>query len=372
VWRGTDLNAPPLFAEWIEPHQHGSSGFSQISSHQRLAMSGTLQVLTVALIAVVAAGGLVFLSYSDEIDRASAVASSGGRIANTTAGLIEYAENGAGMPLLSIHGAGGGYDQGLANSAGLVGDGFRVIAPSRFGYLGTPIPADASPSAQADAHAALLAELKVDRAIVVGISAGARSALELSLRHPDQVAALILIVPGTYAPASPVAIEGSRGSQFAFWLVNAGADFAWWVTEKIAPSVLIRFIGVPPEVVAAAPKAEQDRVRQIVRSVQPLSRRFPGINIDSNPDLGRLPLSRIDMPTLVISARDDLFNTLPAAELAARSIPNAKLVVYDTGGHLLVGHDREVRSTIGGFLAQAGVNPTPPSVLPGAAASKPQ
>jgi hypothetical protein len=34
--------------------------------------------------------------------------------------------------------AGGGYDQGLANVADLVGDDFRVIAPSRFGYLGTP------------------------------------------------------------------------------------------------------------------------------------------------------------------------------------------------------------------------------------------
>jgi pimeloyl-ACP methyl ester carboxylesterase len=39
------------------------------------------------------------------------------------------------------------------------------------------------------------------------------------------------------------------------------------------------------------------------------------------------------VPTLVISARDDLFNTLPAAEFAASAIPNAKLIVYETGGH---------------------------------------
>ncbi|MCL4767878.1 MAG: alpha/beta hydrolase [Hyphomicrobiaceae bacterium] len=309
--------------------------------------------LVVASLAVVVAGGLVFRSYNDTVGRARAVLGSGGRIASTTAGPIEYAEKGAGMPLLSIHGAGGGYDQGLANAAELVGDGFRVIAPSRFGYLGTPIPADASPSAQADAHAALLAELKVDKVVVVGISAGACSAVELALRHPGRVAALILMVPGTYAPASPVAIESSRGSQFAFRLVNAGADFAWWATEKIAPSVLIRFIGVPPEVVAAAPKAERDRVMQIARSVQPLSRRFPGINIDSNPGLHRLPLEKITAPTLVVTARDDLFNTLPAAELAAGAIPDARLVVFDTGGHLLVGHEQEVRAIVGEFLAKS-------------------
>ena len=171
----------------------------------------------------------------------------GARIADTIAGPIEYGEKGAGIPLLSIHGAGGGYDQGLANVGDLVGDGFRVIAPSRFGYLGTPIPSEASSASQADAHAALLNELNVDKAILVGISAGARSAVEFAVRHPERLAALILIVPGTYAPASPVAVEEARTSALVLWLVNTGADFAWWATEKIAPSILIRFVGVPPQ-----------------------------------------------------------------------------------------------------------------------------
>lgn len=318
-------------------------------------MSRLSQVLAAALVAIALSGVFAFLSYNQEIGRARTLAASAGRIADTTAGPIEYAETGAGFALLSIHGAGGGYDQGLANGADLIGAGFRVIAPSRFGYLSTPIPADTSPAAQADAHAALLAALNVDTAVVVGLSAGARSAIELALRHPDKVAVLILIVPGTYSDKSPVAIEPSRGSRFAFWLVNAGADFAWWATEKVAPSVLIRFIGVPPDVVAAAPAAEQERVMQIVRSVQPLSRRFPGINIDSNPDRRRPSMENVGVPTLVISARDDLFNTLPAAEFAARTIPNARLVVFDTGGHLLVGHELEVRRIVADFLAESGI-----------------
>jgi len=195
----------------------------------------------------------------------------------------------------------------------------------------------------------------VDKAVVVGISAGARSAVELALRHPNEVAALILIVPGTYEPTSAVSVDSSPTSQLALWLVNAGADCAWWSMEKIAPSVLVRFIGVRPELVAASPRADQERVMQIVRSVEPLSRRFAGINIDSNPNLGRLPLDKINAPTLVISARDDLFNTLPAAEFVASNIRNAKLVIYDTGGHLLVGHEQEVRAVVNDFLAGAGI-----------------
>jgi pimeloyl-ACP methyl ester carboxylesterase len=162
--------------------------------NSRLGTMGRIgRILSVVSIAAVVAGGLIFLSYSNDINRARSAVASGAQIANTVAGPIEYAERGDGIPLLSIHGA----DQGLTNTE-LVGDGFRVIAPSRLGYLGTSIPSDVSPAARADAHVALISWLKVDRAVVVGISAGARSAIELALRHPDKVSALILIVPGTY------------------------------------------------------------------------------------------------------------------------------------------------------------------------------
>src|SRR5262245_5968677 len=202
------------------------------------------RIFLAAAVSTIGAVALVAWPYRSELPQAHETASRDSLIATTAAGPIEYAEQGTGIPLLSIHGAGGGYDQGLANVADLVGEGFHVIAPSRFGYLRTPVPSDTSPAAQADAHAALLAELNIANPIVVGISAGARSAVELAIRHPDQVAALILIVPGTYSPLSPVAIEGSRGSKFAFWLVNNGADFARWALERIAPSVLTRFVGV--------------------------------------------------------------------------------------------------------------------------------
>lgn len=302
----------------------------------------------------VAASLFFFFRYKVDLKHARDAVQRGGQIANTVAGPIEYAERGAGTPLLSIHGAGGGYDQGLDNAADLVGQDFRTIAPSRFGYLRTPVPRDVTPAAQAEALAALLAHLNVPKAIVVGVSAGTRSAIEMAIRQPQMVAALILIVPATYSPTSPPSVDQSRGSQFIFGVVNYGGDFAWWATEKIAPSVLIRFVGVRPELAAVLPRGEQEQVMKIVRSIQPLSLRFPGINIDSTPQLRELPLERITAPTLIISARDDLFNTLPAAEFAASKIRGSKLIVYETGGHLLVGHDKETRDAIRAFLARTG------------------
>ncbi|OYX35308.1 MAG: alpha/beta hydrolase [Caulobacterales bacterium 32-69-10] len=322
-------------------------------------MRRTGRFLVAASVAVTATAGVVSWLFQNELGRMRVAARMGSLIASPQAGAIEYADRGVGVPLLSIHGSGGGFDQGLANAADLAGEGFRVIAPSRFGYLRTPVPEDVSPAAQADAHAKLLSELKIPRAVVVGVSAGARSAVELALRRPDMVSALILVVPGLYAPDSPVSIGPSWGSRFAFRVVNVGGDFAWWLAETAAPSMLIRFLGVPPDLVAAAPQAERDRVMGIVRSVEPLSWRFAGINIDSTPDLHEAPLGRIDAPTLIVSARDDLFNTLPAAQFSASKIVGAELVVYDTGGHLLVGRGEDVRAAVRAFLARAGVTPSP-------------
>jgi 2-hydroxy-6-oxonona-2,4-dienedioate hydrolase len=277
-------------------------------------------------------------------------------VINTDAGLIEYADKGAGIPSCRSMAPAAASTRASPMQRSLWAKAFESLRrrvsdicerPSR----GTPLQ-----PAQADAHAALLSKLNLPNAIVVGVSAGARSAVELAIRHPETVAGLILIVPGTYSPASPVSIEPSRGNRFTFWVVNFGGNFAWWIAEKIAPSMLIRFLGVRPELVGAAPRAERDRVISIVKSIEPLSLRFPGINIDSTTTLRELPLEKITAPTLIISARDDGFNTLPAAEFTASRIRGAKLVVYDTGGHLLVGHGKTVRATVHSFLAAAGVH----------------
>jgi len=54
-----------------------------------------------------------YARYRTEMRDIRAAVDNGGRIARTDAGPIEYAESGEGDPALVIHGAGGGYDQGL-------------------------------------------------------------------------------------------------------------------------------------------------------------------------------------------------------------------------------------------------------------------
>lgn len=265
-------------------------------------------------------------------------------------GVIEFGREGCGHPVLVIHGAGGGYDQGLFVGRELFGSGADVIAPSRFGYLRSGLPDNPSPHVQADAFAAFLDHLKIPAAVVLGISAGAPSAIELALRHPEHVRALILVVPRAWAPGVEVSAERSRGNRPIFAMVAKGQDFAWWTATKLAARRLLRFLGVPGAVYDAADPLERDRLNWIARNILPLSGRMRGIRADGETKIDAWPLERIAVPTLVVSAKDDLFNTLPAASWTAEHVPDAELMVLESGGHLLCGRTEEVRVRIAEFL----------------------
>jgi len=106
-------------------------------------------------------------------------------------GPVEYDEAGTGVPVLVLHGTPGGSDQGLAAARALDLDA-RVIAPSRPGYLGTPVTTGRSPAEQADAMVRLLDALDVEDAVVLGTSGGGMAAVELAGRHPARVRGLVL------------------------------------------------------------------------------------------------------------------------------------------------------------------------------------
>ena len=160
-----------------------------------------------------------FVLYRADLRRAVQRVSSGSVLASTRCGQIEYAVSGHGPPVLVIHGAGGGFDQGMLLGRELAGRGYRAIAVSRFGYLRTPLPLDASPEAQADAHACLLEALGIDRAGVIGVSAGAPSAMQFAIRHRQRCSALVLLVPLAWHPEQPgeTSEAPSQAMRLALW-----------------------------------------------------------------------------------------------------------------------------------------------------------
>jgi len=317
------------------------------------------KVLVAIAVVVAGAGVFSYARFRPSLERAVARISTGSEIAATRCGPIEYAEAGAGPPVLLIHGAGGGFDQGIALGEGLARAGFRVIAPSRFGYLRTPVPADASAEAQADAHACLLDALRVPRAAVMGVSAGGPSALQFAIRFPDRTEALVLLVPAVYAPR-PGQAAPARASRVTMFLFDTAlrSDFLFWAGRKIAPRAYIRgILATPPDLVANASPGDQARLQTVLDEILPVSRRRAGLLNDARvlSSLPRYDLETITAPTLAISAADDGYKTFEGARYTAEHVRGARFIGYPSGGHMLVGRSAAVSAEIVAFLRGTGV-----------------
>ena len=313
-------------------------------------------VLAPLALALVGAALLIGWRFDGDMQRARAHAAQGSVLLQTRCGPIEYQEAGTGVPLLAVHGSGGGHDQGMAFAGKLAERGVRVIAMSRFGYLRTPMPADASAAAQADAHVCLLDALGIRQAAVMGGSAGAPSALQMALRHPDRVSALVLLVPLAYKPPT----QADSAPPLPPWVENTmmrliGSDFLFWAALHIARDQVVKVVlATPPELLAAASPQEQARVHAMLDNILPVSGRAEGLAHDTavGKHLAPAPLESIRVPTLIISARDDRYGTYASAQYTARGIAGARFIGFDEGGHTWVGHNDEVMAEIVKLLVQ--------------------
>ncbi len=335
--------------------------------------------------AVTAGGVLVVLAaaatwtaarFDADLQSARAHSAQGSTLLDTRCGPIEVQQAGAGVPLLVVHGSGGGHDQGMAFAGALAQQGIRVIAMSRFGYLRTPMPADATAAAQADAHVCLLDALGIRRAAVMGGSAGAPSALQMALRHPDRVSALVLLVPLTYKPPT----QADSAAPMPAWVENTmmrllGSDFLFWASIQLAREQVIQLVlATPPGLLAAASLQERGRVDALVEHILPVSARAAGLRGDTaaGKHLSPAALETLRLPTLIVSARDDRYGTYASAAYTASRIAGSRFIGFAQGGHTWVGHDDEVMAAILALL-QPGSGPaaTAPAPTPTARSRPP-
>lgn len=302
----------------------------------------TLPLITAAIVAT--AAGFVRVAYvRDLVAARERIGSTPRHLIESRFGAIEYAGRGAGGPVLLSHGIFQGCDGGLLAARDLVTDR-RVLAPSRFGYLGSAMPDEPSVSHQADGFAELLDHLGYDEVDVIGISAGTSAAVQFALRHPARVRHLV-IVSGSF-PGSRTAQPPPRWARLFY------DDRAMWALRMCARPMFFRLLGVP----AGLPRTAEERrlADEVADSIFPMALRRRGAVFDAyvgDPEIGTYPLEEISAPTLIVHAADDPLASHAAAVEAASRIPGARLVTLESGGHLLLGQSGQVSSEIAAFLA---------------------
>lgn len=302
-------------------------------------------VLGALLLAVAIPALVIFVRYRRDLSLAYQCVDSGGTLIQTACGPIQYTEFGEGPPMLIVHGAGGGYDQGEYLAHAIGGD-YRWIAPSRFGFLGTPAPQEADSARQAAAYACLLDALGIERAGVVGVSMGGPSSLLFAAHYPQRTNSLALVSAASHAnPPRPALLAGI----FNLFL----NDFVFWSLVNATPQGLLVALGVPAEVQEQLSPAEMAQLEAFLTLIIPMGARKQGQLLEQHmSEFDTEPLHTIRAPTLVLHAPDDTLIDIEQAEFAARRIPGAQLVPMKQGGHLALMLDANagVREHLRDFL----------------------
>ncbi len=216
--------------------------------------------------------------------------------------------------------------------------GWRRIAPDLRGMGLSDAPEGGySMEEYAEDLAALLDILKVEQAIVCGLSMGGYVALEMVRRHPDRVRALIL----ANSRADAETAEG-----------KAGRDETIALVEREGPEALVDVL--LPKLLAPTSISAMPQVVEHLRTMIAGSPRAGVIGaleaMKERPDSTPL-LEKIAVPTLVVAGREDRLIPAKHSKAMAARIPGAQYTAIAGAGHL-VPLEQPVATTrvIGEFL----------------------
>ncbi|HEX6262101.1 MAG TPA: alpha/beta fold hydrolase [Actinomycetota bacterium] len=206
----------------------------------------------------------------------------------------------------------------------------RTLAPHLPGFGGEDLPdGPLTVSGMADAVAAAMDRVGIDRAVIGGCSMGGYAAFEMWRRHRDRVAGLLLVD----TRAEPDDEEGRAKRR----------DLAQRVREE-GSGVVVE--SPPPLLSAEASGTLWEEVKAWIARQPAEAIALASLGMAERPD-SRPDLSGIDVPTTVVVGSGDTLTPPPMSEAMAAAIPDAELVVLDGAGHLSNLEDPE------GFLEAA-------------------
>lgn len=247
-------------------------------------------------------------------------------------GNIEYLDRGDGEVLLVCHGIFGGFDQGYESLKDLTKD-FRILSPSRFGYLNSHVLGKGTPEEQCKAYIELLDKLNIDKVFIVGTSAGGTVAIRFALDYPNRCKGLIL-----YSSAMP---ETEKTKKINLY--------------QAPPNFLCN--NLPMYLISPFFKTIMGMERNVVKTMLPIDKRKKGVKIDgeiTNPDMAvnydNYIIEEIEIPTLIFQSKDDKITKYEKFITSVKRFKNSTLKIFETGGHLLVGHEKEINDTVKNFI----------------------
>lgn len=237
---------------------------------------------------------------------------------------IHYVEAGQGDPVVLVHGLNAS-TYSFRYIIPELAQRFRVVALDLkgFGHSERPTKSDYSLSTQADVVAGAMTQLGIERAMVVGHSMGGAVAMRLALRHPRRVKRLVLVDSASDR-------EFRRGLGVASFL----RPVMYVATPFTVQSRRYRRLALRAQVhdpALVTPEFVEAHFRP--SRMKGHRRALGALMVDRRRDEPLRP-EEIGAPTLILWGEHDRFLPPEAGEELAGRIPNARLELVPSAGHL--------------------------------------
>ncbi len=272
------------------------------------------------------------------------------RVQDRWMNVLDYGE-GSGAPVLFIHGLSGCWQNWLENIPFFARE-HRVLAVDLPGFGESEMPVDEiSISGYADTIDALMDELEIETAQVVGNSMGGFIGAEMAIRHPHRIERLVL------AAAAGLSIEHIRTQRkkgLRHRAENVAFFYLAWLASKSTIVARRRRLRTALLLIVAA---HPDRLPPALTIEQISGSGKPGFQ-DALEAMCDYPirdrLEEISCPTLVVWGDKDRLVPVRDAAVFEELIPEARSVVYKDTGHLaMMERPARFNADVDAFLGEA-------------------
>jgi len=237
------------------------------------------------------------------------------RISETAKGKVQFdLTEGDGPVVLSVHGGLGGADQARLIADWLAGEGYRILSPSRPGYLGSPLGSGRTMADQADLLAALLDTLEIRQVALLPYSSGGPVAYSLAARHPERVLALVAIS----SVSGPHLLPETGGAvRDALFLSTPGQRLIRFTMERFPRTFLNGTLAQIGYLLKGERKRYVDHVlntpealafmKGMIGTMDPYTQRAQGTrnDLEQHGMMPPLPFDDITCPTMIVHGTHD-------------------------------------------------------------------
>lgn len=275
------------------------------------------------------------------------------KIAQTNHGLVEYRLEGKGPVVLVLNGGHTNCLSPFEHEKYFIKNGYSLLILTRPGYGNTPLSSGRKAEEFAMTITSLLDVLLIEKVIVIGISAGGKTALYFAKLYPKRVSSLILESAVTYEKWPDF---GTRIA--AIVLFNKVSEIGTWSIFRLlgrkAPIIALKIMMKSlsslnaKEVVSQWNNEERRSVLEFLLD----SRSASGFLNDIKHRFRVDEFNLIFVPTLIIASSNDNTVSPQNSIIASQQIKGAELMLIPAESHLIwfSKYKEEIERKISSFI----------------------